>query len=482
MNKYTIRWLVASVCLLLTACGGGSGSGTPFFAVASSSGSSPPAETRVEPVPPPATQLTATPPEPSQAEPPAARHIIGGTLSGLPPEAQVVLLDHGGDALTLTADGPFSFATSVASGAAYAVTVGTQPAWSGCTVRNGSGSAAADVTSVSVICAGVSAQVTTLAGGTSRGALDGVGGAASFNAPVGVAVDAAGKVYVGDTQNNNIREIAPGGAVTTLAGSTSAAFADGTGRAASFNAPQGVAVDDAGMVYVADYANHAIRKITPDGVVSTLAGSGAAGSFDGAGRAASFYFPAGVAVDAQRNVYVADTGNHLIRKITPDGAVSTFAGSGALGGDDGAGRAASFRDPYGVAVDAAGNVYVADYSNNRIRKITPDGVVSTLAGSGAPGSDDGAGGTASFRHPYGVAVGLGGNVYVADYGNNRIRRITPAGVVSTLAGDPNGGFADGIDGAASFDAPTGVAVDASGNLYVADSANNAIRKIAAVRP
>ena len=230
--------------------------------------------------------------------------------------------------------------------------------------------------------------------------------------------------------------------------------ADGTGSAARFYFPNGVAVDSAGNVYVADTNNYTIRKITPSGVVSTLAGlAGSPGSADGTGSAARFNDPYGVAVDSAGNVYVADTGNNTIRKITPSGVVSTLAGlAGSIGSADGTGSAARFFQPYGVAVDSAGNVYVADTNNNTIRKITPSGVVSTLAGlAGSFGSADGTGSAARFYYPEGVAVDSAGNVYVADTGNDTIRKITPSGVVSTLAGLAGSiGSADGTGSAARF--------------------------------
>jgi streptogramin lyase len=212
--------------------------------------------------------------------------------------------------------------------------------------------------------------------------------------------------------------------VTTLAGSGSAGSTNGTGTAASFNQPYGVAVDASGNVYVAEYAGSLIRKITSGGVVTTLAGSGSAGADNGTGTAASFYYPVGVAVDASGNVYVADAGNNLIRKITSGGVVTTLAGTGSAGADNGTGTAASFSNPIGVWVDASGNVYVADEYNNLIRKITSGGVVTTLAGSGSAGAGNGTGTAASFYSPTGVAVDTSGNVYVADANNNLIRKIT----------------------------------------------------------
>ena len=252
-------------------------------------------------------------------------------------------------------------------------------------------------------------------------------------------------MFVADTGNQAIRKITPTGVVSTLAGSGTQGFLDGIGTAVKFGYPSGVAVDSTGNVFVADTGNNRIRKITPNGVVTTLAGSGTVGFADGTGTTAMFYNLFGVAVDSTGNVYVADAGNNRIRKITPVGVVTTIA---------------IFNFPSGVAVDSTGNVFVADTFNNRICKITPYGVVTTLAGS--------------FNTPKGVAVDSTGNVFVADTENNSIRKITPAGVVTTLAGSSQG-FADGTS--AMFKKPRGVAVDSTGNVFVADTENNSIRKI-----
>ncbi len=202
-----------------------------------------------------------------------------------------------------------------------------------------------------------------------------------------MAVDSAGNVYVADTGNSTIREVTPAGVVTTLAGwSGHTGSGDGTGSAARFYDPEGVAVDSTGNVYVADYFNYTIRKVTPAGVVTTLAGSvGSSGTNDGVGSAARFSYPKGVAVDSAGNVYVADNGNSTIRQVTPAGVVTTLAGSpGLYGSSDGTGSNARFGGPSGVAVDSADNVYVADTDNQTIRKVTPAGVVTTLAGSPGP--------------------------------------------------------------------------------------------------
>jgi hypothetical protein len=325
--------------------------------------------------------------------------------------------------------------------------------------------------------------VTTLAGAAgATDSVDGTGAAARFYTPISVAVDGTGNVYVTDQGNCTIRKITPEGVVTTLAGTPLVAgSADGTGAAARFAHPIGVAVDGTGNVYVADTENATIRKITADGVVTTLAGTaGVAGSADGTGAVARFHFPTGVAVDGTGNVYVADQGNDIIRKITPEGVVTTLAGTaGSVGRKDGTGSAAQFYAPAGVTVDSAGNVYVADWGNITVRKITPDGVVTTLAGTPAQrGSADGTGAAARFDSPYSVAVDRTGTVYVADAENANIRKVTAAGVVTTLAGPAGAtGSQDGTGAAARFFSPAGVAADGAGNVYVADTENSTIRKI-----
>jgi sugar lactone lactonase YvrE len=325
--------------------------------------------------------------------------------------------------------------------------------------------------------------VTTLAGMAGMtGSTDGTGAAARFNAPQGIATDNAGNVYVADTGNDIIRKIAPGGEVTTLAGMPGmTGSTDGTGAAARFSAPSGVTTDSAGNLYVADTSNDIIRKITAAAVVTTLAGTaGSSGSADGTGAAARFSGPYGMGTDSAGNVYVADAYNDIVREITPVGAVMTLAGTAAVSGSaDGTGAAASFGGPTGVATDSAGNVYVADTLNDIIRKITPAGVVTTLAGTtGMTGSTDGTGAAARFATPNGVATDSASNIYVADTYNHTIRKITPGGVVSTLAGTAGmSGSADGTGAAARFNVPVGVATDSAGNVYVADSLNDIIRKI-----
>jgi len=321
--------------------------------------------------------------------------------------------------------------------------------------------------------------VSTLAGTTLRtGATNGPGASALFNFPNDVAVDAAGNVYVADYDNHRIRKITPGGVVSTFAGTGQMGATNGPGASAQFRKPRGVAVDLSGNVYVGDQDNHLIRKIAPNGVVSTFAGTGQMGATNGPGASAQFNDPRGVATDSSGNVYVADTFNHRIRKITPEGVVSTFAGDGTQGAANGDGASAQFKNPNNVATDSSGNVYVADSGNHLIRKITPEGVVSILAGDSTADYRDGEGRSAQFSFPYDVATDSSGNVYVADSNNHLIRKITAEGVVSTFAGTAGTmGGDDGAGNVAQFRYPTGVAADSSGNVYVADYSNHLIRKI-----
>ncbi|MGA2244575.1 MAG: hypothetical protein ABSH48_06235 [Verrucomicrobiota bacterium] len=325
--------------------------------------------------------------------------------------------------------------------------------------------------------------VTTLAGSAGlAGSTDGTNSIARFSYPFGLTVDSSNNLYVADTVNCTIREVTTNGVVTTLAGSPGQPGSmDGTGSAARFLAPTGLASASAGIVYVADAGNSTLRKISSGGVVTTLAGSaGQVGSADDVSSAARYFLPAGVAVDGAGNVYVADTGNSTIRKVTTDGGVSTIAGSAGLtGATDDSNGVALFDYPSGVAVDNADNLYVADTFNSAIRKVTAAGVVTTLAGSlGQSGSADGPNSAALFNYPSGVAVDSAGNVYVADTGNDTIRKVTSGGTVTTLAGSAGlSGSADGTSSAALFSSPRGVAVDSAGNAYVADSGNDTIRKV-----
>lgn len=329
----------------------------------------------------------------------------------------------------------------------------------------------------------------SIAGNTGTGSADGVGRAARFHFPQQIAVDGTGNAYVADSENDVIRKVTPDGRVSTFAGRPEApGRANGQGMIARFAQPNGVAVDRAGMVYVADTGNGLIRKITPDGAVTTLAGtynySPGPTSLDGPGNVARFSSPTGVAVDNAGYVYVADSFNFTIRKIAPDGMVTTLAGTpGVPGSDDGVGNAAQFRRPMALAVDRAGIVYVVDTGNHSVRKITPDGAVSTFAGptpstEGNAGAVDGFGTDARFRGPGGVALDEAGNLYVTDDGT--IRKISTDRFVTTYAGAAGiSGSDDGPVADARFNVPVGIAFDPAGNILIAEKGNNEVRKISA---
>ena len=277
-----------------------------------------------------------------------------------------------------------------------------------------------------------------------------------FNDPRGIVVDSSGNLFVADRGNYVIRRITPDGNVTTFAGSVgSPGGTNGTGTNARFSGPIGLVIDNADNLYVGD--GNWIRKITPAAVVTTLAGQPNAGSADGTGTAAQFFYITGMAIDVMGNIYVADALNNTIRRVTPTGVVTTFAGqAGTTGSADGTGTAAQFNYPVGVALDLAGNVYVTDGQNNTIRKITGSRVVTTLAGSpGNAGSADGTGTAARFYYPWGIAVDEDtGNLFVSDSGNSTIRMITPTGVVTTIAGVAgSAGNVDGVGSAARLNTP-----------------------------
>jgi len=309
--------------------------------------------------------------------------------------------------------------------------------------------------------------------------------------PYGVAVDGAGNLYIADTVNNRIRKVTAGtGYISTVAGNGTGSFSGDGGAATSAEIyrPGGVAVDGAGNLYIADTGNNRIRKVTAAGIISTVAGSGASGySGDGAAAtAAKLQGPASIAVDGSGNLYIADTQNNRVRMVTAStGYISTIAGNGtgAYSGDGGAATSAELFRPFSVAVDGSGNVYIADYDNNRIREVS-SGNISTVAGNGTYGysGDGGAATSAGLRYPVGVAVDGAGNVYIADINNDRIRKVTAAtGYISTVAGNGTAAYAG--DGAAATSAeinlPNCVAVDGAGNLYIADDNNNRIRKVTA---
>ncbi|MEQ2354384.1 Ig-like domain-containing protein [Pseudoalteromonas piscicida] len=322
------------------------------------------------------------------------------------------------------------------------------------------------------------ATVSTLAG-QSSGYADGTGTAASFKSPYDVVTDSNGNVYVADYGNHVIRKITPEGVVTTLAGSGSAGSDDGTGSAASFNFPKAVTLDSSGNVYVADSSNNTIRKVTPAGVVTTFAGSGTYGSDDGTGTAATFAAPTGITIDSNGNLYVVETNPHIVRKITPAGVVTTFAGSkNSSGFTDATGTSATFNFPYNGGSNSNNDLFIADRNNHAIRKITSASVVTTFAGTGSAGSTNGTGTQASFNKPYDVAADSADNLYVTEQAAHTIRKITSTGVVTTYAGSAGAsGNTDGLVSVARFSQPYGIAVDSNDVVYVADTGNHRIRKI-----
>ena len=308
---------------------------------------------------------------------------------------------------------------------------------------------------------------------------------AILQTPRGIAVDAAGTLYISDTENNRVRKFSPGGAITTAAGVNSGAFACTFNsinvRERPLSCPVGVTLDASGNLYIADTGNHRIRKVSPQGNTANIAGNGAAGVYWGDGgpaQDASLFYPFGVAVDRFSNLYIADAGNSRVRKVSPDGVITTVAGNGSSGysGDGGPATSAQLKAPAGVAVDASGNLYIADLSDHRIRKVSASGIITTVAGNGVTGygfgpwGDCGPATSASLAGPRGVAVDARGNLYIADTWHYSIRKVSPDGIITTVAGklpqtqDP----CRLAGGGTELILPTGVAVNGFGDLYIAD--------------
>lgn len=305
--------------------------------------------------------------------------------------------------------------------------------------------------------------------------------------PYGLAVDSSGALYIADTIHYRIRKVDPEGVIATVAGSGRYGYSGDGGPAAQAQlaSPHHLAVDSAGNVYIADTYNHRIRRVSPDGVITTIAGTGKSGYSGDGGPAveARLNYPFAVALDGDDNLYVADRENHCVRRIARDGTITTLAGTGqsGYGGDDGPAGEAQLDTPSGLAVDSAGNVYIADTYNNRIRRVSPDGVISTIAGTGGFGyaGDGGPAVLAQLALPMGLALDAQGNLYIADYLNRRVRRVSPDGIITTVAGDGQAGYSGdgGPAPAAQLDYPHGVAVDAEGRLYVSDIGSHVVRRI-----
>ncbi|MFJ4126130.1 RICIN domain-containing protein [[Kitasatospora] papulosa] len=336
---------------------------------------------------------------------------------------------------------------------------------------------------------GFVAEIHTVAGTGSPGR-EGDGGpavSAKLNKPLGVVVDAVGTVYFSDYHNHQIRKITTDGKISTVAGDGKGAYRGDNGPAASAQLfhPRELAVDGAGNLYVADGNNHRIRKITPDGAITTVAGTNGNGFSGDGGPATSarLDLPIGVAVDSTGALYIADHRNHRIRKVDTDGKINTIAGHKGAGftGDGSPAASAQLSGPHGVTVDSAGNLYIADTGNQRIRKIAPDGTITTVAGSNGYGfkGDDGPATSAQLYTPVRVALDSTGALYIVDSSNHRIRKVAPDGTISTVAGSTGKGIAGdgGPAASAQLQNPYGLAVDCVDTLYIADHANHRIRKV-----
>jgi trimeric autotransporter adhesin len=308
---------------------------------------------------------------------------------------------------------------------------------------------------------------------------------AELNYPVGVALDGSGNLYIADTNNNVVRMVTTAGNISTVAGNGTAGYTGNGGAAtgAELNGPYGVTVDASGNLYIADTNNNAIRKVTTAGTISTVAGTGTSGYTGNGGPATSAKLsgPAGIAVDASGNLYIADSSNYVIRKVTTVGIISTIAGTGTIG-YSGLGSVATSVDlawPVGLALDASGNLYIADASNSVILKVTPTGTLTTVAGNGKIGysGDGGLAINAELHYPVGVSVDGSGNVYIADSLNNVVRMVTSGGTITTIAGTGSAGYSGngGPATKARLNSPLGIIASGSGTLYVADTVNNVIR-------
>lgn len=315
-------------------------------------------------------------------------------------------------------------------------------------------------------------MVTTIAGNGSSKFEDGPALTAGFRSPLDVVVGLDGSLFVADALNHRIRKIS-GGVVTTIAGTSVEDTTSGTGTQAGFAAPIRLALDNTGNIYTLDLHDSRVRKINSANNVSAYAGTGIPGFQDGSAALAKFSEESlGIVVDGLGNIYVVDSQNERIRKITPTGEVSTVAGNGGSSFVNGPGATAQFVSPNGIVIDSHGNLFVADFTE--IRKITPAGVVSTFAGNGAGGFQDGSADQALFEALDDLVIDANDNIYASD--ESRIRKITPSGVVSTVAGSTSG-FEDGDGATAKFYHAAGLGIDRQGNIYVADPLNNRIRKI-----
>jgi len=316
---------------------------------------------------------------------------------------------------------------------------------------------------------------------------EGAATSALLNYPFGVSVDASGNIFIADCDNHRIRKVDTVGTITTVAGNGTAGYSGDTGPAtsANLNYPTGVFVDGAGNIFIADYYNHCIRKVDVTGIITTVAGTGTAGYSGDTGLAtsANLNYPTGVFVDGAGNIFIADYYNHCIRKVDVTGTITTVAGTGTAGynGDDISATSANLYYPYGVCVDSSGNIFIADRENHRIRKVDTSGTITTVAGTGTAGysGDGGSATSALLNYPFGVCVDASGNIFIADRENHRIRKVDTSGIITTVAGTGTAGYnGDDISAtSANLYYPYGVCVDSSGNIFIADCSNNRIRKV-----
>ncbi|MGP8216504.1 MAG: T9SS type A sorting domain-containing protein [Bacteroidia bacterium] len=314
---------------------------------------------------------------------------------------------------------------------------------------------------------------------------------AELSDPWGLARDGKGNIYIGDNGNNRVRMINTSGVISTVAGTGKYGFSGdgGAATAAEISAPRGVAVDASGNIYIADYSNNRIRKVNTSGTISTVAGNGIAGySGDGAAAtAAQLYYPPGVAVDGAGNIYIAAGQMNRIRVVNTSGIINTIAGDGTAGysGDGGSAITAELYNPQGVTPDASGNIYIADYGNNRVRKVNTAGNISTVAGTGKAGynGDGGAATAAELYNPTGVTIDSAGDIYIADNNNSRVRKVSTTGIISTVAGDSNTGYSGngGLATMAELNGPTSILLN-SGIIYIADQDNSCIREVKKAPP
>jgi len=345
---------------------------------------------------------------------------------------------------------------------------------------------------------GTSGIITTIAGTGNNGYSGDNGPATSAELyyPFDIAVDGNGNIYIADAFNSRIRKVDTNGIITTVAGDGNDGYSGDNGPATSaeLNDPRGVAVDSNGNIYIADTDNNRIRKVDTNGIITTVAGISCTSGYcghsgdNGPATSAELYDPRGVAVDSKGNIYIADYGNERIRKVDTNGIITTVAGDGTYGygGDNGPATSAQLRSPEDVAVDNSGNIYIADNGNHRIRKVDTNGIITTVAGNGTQdyngdNGDNGLATSAKLDYPEGVAVDSSGNIYIADANDRRIRKVDTNGIITTVAGTGGDGYSgdNGPATSAHLASPIGVAVDSKGNIYIADFYNNRIRKVSA---